>query len=109
MRRKKPSLIVRLVMTDRMGAEFTSRTTTVTRLVALKEGTPLSATTTEKALVLGPVASEVGQVILPEELIERPAGAPARVYARVWPGSVSVAPRLSERVVLSSIVMLVAA
>src|SRR5258707_993894 len=82
----------------------------VTRLVALRGGEPLSVTTTEKAFVLGPEVSEVGQVISPEEApMLRPAGAESTVKERVWPGSGSDAGRVSERVWFSSMVTFVAA
>src|SRR5438874_1534063 len=49
----------------KVGALFTSLTTTVKELVALSGGEPLSVTVVVKVLVLGPCASVGVQVITP--------------------------------------------
>ncbi len=61
-----------------MGAVFCSVTTTVSELVALRGGTPLSVTMVSKTLVAGPSASEGVQVITPFVSIKAPGGAPVR-------------------------------
>ena len=84
-----PAKFVRSAIAARTGAVFTSFTTTVKLCVAVKVGTPSSATCTEKVFVLGPWASVGVQVMTPLESIAAPEGA-VNVYVRVPPsGSVA--------------------
>src|SRR5437867_11963704 len=81
------SLIVWSAGTVSTGALFTSRTTTVKLLVALRGGAPLSVTRTVIKLVLGPCASVGVQLSTPELASRRtPVGAETRPKLSVLAG-----------------------
>src|SRR5437763_1647122 len=100
------SLIVWSAGTVSTGALFTSRTTTVKLLVALRGGAPLSVTRTVIKLVLGPCASVGVQVSTPVLASRRtPVGAETRPKLSVLAGrSASLAVLVTTSVLSSSIV-----
>ena len=73
------SLTVLVGMTGRTGATFTSSTTTVKLLVALKAGEPLSITRVVRVLVPGAWAEVGVQVMTPLVEIAALAGGASRV------------------------------
>src|SRR4051812_27475560 len=82
-----PSAMVTSGWTGSTGAMFTSLTVTMKEFVALKEGEPLSVTTTVIVLVLGPWASVGVQVIAPEAgLMDIPEGGESRLKVRLLAG-----------------------
>src|SRR5205814_5308147 len=81
------SSIVWFAGTVSTGALFTSRTTTMKLLVALRGGAPLSVTFTVIRFVLGPCASVGVQVSTPELASRRtPVGAETRPKLSVLAG-----------------------
>src|SRR5262249_43560093 len=98
--------MVTFVWTGRTGAEFTSLTTTMKELVALRGGTPSSVTTTVMVLVLGPCASVGVHVIAPDAgLMVIPGGWEFRLKVSTLAGmSESLAEAEAERVVSSLMV-----
>src|ERR1051326_522224 len=79
--------MVRSAMAGREGALFTSLTVTVKVLVALREGVPLSVTTTVIVFTDGPWASVGVQVIAPVDgTMVMPEGEVRRVKARGFAG-----------------------
>src|SRR6266480_852177 len=101
------SLIVWLAGIVSAGAVFTSFTTTVKLLVALRLGVPSSKTRTVTTLVLGPCASLGIQAIAPFAATVRPAGPDTSAKVSVLAGrSASVAVALTFNVVSSLIVWL---
>src|SRR5438045_8845300 len=79
--------VARPTCTVSTGALFTSRTTTVKLLVALRGGAPLSVTFTVIRFVLGPCASVGVQVSTPVLASRRtPVGAETRPKLSVWAG-----------------------
>src|SRR5204863_321004 len=100
------SLIVWSAGTASTGALFTSRTTTVKLLVALRGGAPLSVTRTVIKLVLGPGASvgvQVSRLVLASR--RTPVGAETRPKLSVLAGrSASLAVLVTTRALSSLIV-----
>src|SRR2546421_180068 len=97
------SLIVRSGCDGSTGALFTSVTTTLKLLVALKGGTPLSVATVVKTLVLGPCASVGVQVIVPEaESMLMPSGGESRLKDSVLVGRSGSVPEAATLRVVSS-------
>src|ERR1051326_282290 len=99
--------IVRFAWAGRVGAPFTSVTTTIKVLVALSGGVPLSVTRVVNVFVLGPCASDGLQVMTPDAEIAAAAGATSNVYVSVLGAeSVSEAVFVTVSVVNSAIVRL---
>src|SRR6266436_223710 len=87
------------------GALFTSVTTTVKLLVALKGGTPLSVTMVVIVFVLGPCASVGVQLMTPLVSIVAPAGGFTKTYVRLLVGTSGSLARLVTVSALNSAIV----